>query len=177
MEVIDLCEDETTGKPKIKLPPKSKTGEQKAEQIPRVPPIRVVNLASLQKIKVINPAPIRSISRRKSVLQLKPNTDANVEFIEPVPTKMNAPCTSNVKRNNVNSFRGTQPISIPIQSTAKPKVQRPNSELMKRVAFLRVCAEYMLKELGVKNVPINDNNSLQTLKAQYFQNKGKKNSV
>lgn len=169
MEVIDLCEDESTGKPKIKLPPKSKTDEEKAEQIPRVPPIRVVNLASLQKIKVVNPAPIRSISRRKSVLHLKPNTDENIEFIEPVPTKMNAPSTSNVKR--VGSVRGTQPISI--LSTTKSKVQRPNSELMKRVAFLRVCAEYMLKELGVKNVPINETQTLQTLKIQYFKNKGK----
>lgn len=163
MEVIDLCEDEITGRPRIKLPPKSKTDKQKAEQIPRVPPIRVVNLASLQKIKVVNPTSIRSTSRRKSVLQLKPNTDANVEFIEP--------STSNVKR--VSSFRGTQPTSIPMQSIAKPKVQRPNLELMKRVAFLRVCAEYMLKELGVKNVPINETQSLQTLKAQYLQNKGK----
>lgn len=171
MEVIDLCEDESTGKPQIKLPPKSKTDEQRAKQIPRVPPIRVVNLASLQKIKVVNPAQIRSTSRRKSVLQLKPNTDTYVQFIEPVPTKMNAPSTSNVKR--VNSFRGTQTTSIPMQTTAKPKVQRPNSELMKRVAFLRVCAEYMLKELGIKNVPINETQSLQTLKAQYFQNKGK----
>lgn len=169
MEVIDLCEDECTGKPQIKLPPKSKPDERKTEQIPRVPPIRVVNLASLQKIKVVNPAPMRTTSRRKSVLQLKPNTDANVEFIEPVSTKMNAPSTSNVKR--VNSFRGTRPTSVPIRSiVCNPKGQRPNTELMKRVAFLRVCAEYMLKELGVKNVSINEKQTFQTLKAQYLQN-------
>lgn len=155
----------------------------------RVAPIRVVNLASLQDIKVVSKEmPAVRPSRRKSVHQVRSNSDDQIEFIEsrvevsndtsgpdspvasvsnPVTTTRRSlpihpvPNTSNSKRTSTNK---------PSSSGRIGKEPRPNADLMKRVALLRVCAEYMLNELQVKNVVFGENQSLEMLKAQYMRN-------
>lgn len=153
----------------------------------RVAPIRVVNLASLQDIKVVSkemPA-IRS-SRRKSVHQVRSNSDDQIEFIESRVEVNNDTSGSNspvASTSKSVTTRRSQPIhhvtndSNPKRtSTNKPsssaricKEPRPNADLMRRVALLRVCAEYMLNELQVKNVVFGENQSLEMLKAQYMR--------
>lgn len=177
MDVIDLCMDDSPEKrPKatstLKSSVKSASGSNKSTDTPRVPPIRVVNLASLQNIKIVRPEPIRQ-SRRKSTHHIKNNSDTNVEIIE---TK------TVVASNKANKkFPTTSSIlnSVQVQQSnggkivTKLKFQRPNYELMRRVSFLRVCAEYMLKELGINNVNLGENQSIVMLKSQYLQNKNK----
>lgn len=144
----------------------------------RVTPIRVVNLASLQDIKIVrNDMPMRQ-SRRKSVHQVRTTQDDQLEFIESRIELNNDTSSSNStiasSSNSVTATRKSYPSSSNLKRSAASKVRingtRPNAELMKRVAMLRVCAEYMLNELQVKNVEFGENQSLEMLKAQYLRN-------
>lgn len=190
MDVIDLCEDEPMAKqtprvPSVKITLKPNLSATIAQEPPRVPPIRLVNISTLKEVKVVRPeqpAQCQRQSRRKSIHHVKANTDANMHFIEP-KTVSNAPVTRN--RSLPNSkisppkaiahahASSTQQPYVVRKSLPRSSSPRPNFELMSRVAFLRVCSEYMLKELGVHNVNFGENQSLEMLKAQYVQNKAK----
>lgn len=150
------------------------------EEVRKVAPIRVVNLASLQDIKVVNrEMPIR-ISRRKSSHQLRSNSDDQMEFIETRnelsnDDNSNSTIASSSNSTTATTFRKSFPNTIkkvsPKKRSADEKPEtRPNENLMKRVALLRVCAEYMLKELEINNVQFGENHSLEMLKAQYMRN-------
>lgn len=154
---------------------KSSTEERK------VSPIRVVNLASLQNIKIVNKEmPIRQ-SRRKSVHQVRSNSDEQIVFIETQNELSNGDSspTSTIasSSNSAIAPRRSLPIAT-TKSSSKKKSQeaRPNENLMKRVALLRVCAEYMLKELQIDNVIFGENQSLEMLTSQYLRSMKRKRS-
>lgn len=169
----------------------------------RVAPIRVVNLASLQDIKVVSKEmPAVRQSRRKSMHQVRSNSEDQMEFIESQIDLNNdtsgssSPKASSSSSNSVTITRKSLPTQLHhttnisnIKRTIANKLNssgggvggsgggsgriskesRPNSDLMKRVALLRVCAEYMLNELEIKNVSFGENQSLEMLKAQYMR--------
>lgn len=156
---------------------------QTNDEVRKVAPIRVVNLASLQDIKIVNrETPIRP-SRRKSVHQVRSSSDEQMEFIESRQELSNDDNSTSTVASSSNSatattaFRRSRP-STNVTSTMKkvsPKKNighetRPNENLMRRVALLRVCAEYMLRELNINNVEFGENQSLEMLKAQYLRN-------
>lgn len=148
-----------------------------SQEVRRVAPIRVVNLASLQDIKVISEEMPARISRRKSVHQVRSNSDDQIEFIESqaeLSNDDNSTSTIASSSNSANAFRKSVPGNVKRTSATRIGRQeiRPNENLnlMKRVALLRVCAEYMLNELNVENVIVGENQSLEMLKAQYFRN-------
>lgn len=148
----------------------------------RVAPIRVVNLASLRDIKIVKKDMPTRQSRRKSVHQVRSNSDEQIEFIESRIELTNDTSSSNStvasSSNSVAAIRKTQePVSLKRLKANKLSSMepRPNSDLMKRVALLRVCAEYMLNELQIKNVVFGENQSLEMLKAQYMRNLSRKN--
>lgn len=148
------------------------------EEVRKVAPIRVVNLASLQDIKVVNKEmPIRQ-SRRKSVHQVRSNSDEQMEFIESrneLSNDDNSSSTIASSSNSTTTFRKSFPtITKTISPKKKGRETRPNECLMKRVALLRVCAEHMLKELQINNVVFGENQSLEMLKAQYVRNSRQK---
>lgn len=144
----------------------------------KVAPIRVVNLASLQNIKVVrNEMPARESrqNRRKSVHQVLSHSDDTIEFIEShteLSNDDNSSSTIASSSNSATAHRKSLPVTMKKTSTTAKKVNeaRPNENLMRRVALLRVCAEYMLKELQVKNVVFGENQSLEMLKVQYVRN-------
>lgn len=144
----------------------------KPKDVRKVTPIRVVNLASLQDIKVVSqkemPSRIRP-NRRKSVHQVRSNSDDQIEFIESSNDDSNSTAASS--SNSATMARKSMPTTLK-RTSPKKKVNetRPNEALMKRVALLRVCAEYMLGRLQVKNVSFGENQSLEMLKAQYMRN-------
>lgn len=147
------------------------------EEVRKVAPIRVVNLASLQDIKIVNKTmPIRQ-NRRKSVHQVRSNSDEQIEFIESRTDLSNDDnSTSTIASSSNSTIRKSFPSTSKKISPEKKgrdirSVKRPNEVLMKRVAFLRVCAEYMLKELNIHNVVLGENQSLEMLKDQYKQKK------
>lgn len=163
----------------------------------RVAPIRVVNLASLQDIKVVSKEmPAIRQSRRKSVHHVRSNSEDQIEFVEshidlnkdtsgsnsPVASTSNSKTTTRKSQpihhvTNNSNFKRTptnKPSSGSSSSGRIGKEPRPNADLMKRVALLRVCAEYMLNELQVKNVVFGENQSLEMLKAQYMRNTRRK---
>lgn len=140
------------------------------KDVRKVTPIRVVNLASLQDIKVVKKDMPTRQSRRKSVHQVRSNSDDQIEFIESSNDEMSnstiaSSSNSAQMQNNKlpNAFKRTSPKKKSLET-------RPNESLMKRVALLRVCAEYMLGRLQVKNVSFGENQSLEMLKAQYMRN-------
>lgn len=141
----------------------------------RVAPIRVVNLASLQDIKIVrNKMPARQ-SRRKSVHQVRSSSDEQIEFIESRAEPSNGTTSSTIasSSNATPANRRSLPTTLKRTTARKiggPNETRPNADLMKRVALLRVCTEYMLNELQVKNVVFGENQSLEMLKAQYTRN-------
>lgn len=142
------------------------------QDVRKVAPIRVVNLASLQNIKVVNKeAPTRQ-SRRKSVHQVRSNSDEQIEFIDESHTEVNNDDSSSslaTSSSNSTTFHKA-PNAVRGIRTARRKGRetRPNENLMRRVALLRVCAEYMLKELQINNVTFGVNQPLEMLKAQYY---------
>lgn len=193
MDVIDLCDDdETTNEPKSKTQKiavitklKANSMQKKSlepKQPPRVAPIRVVNLASIQDIRVVNKEKESKHNRRKSAHQIRRNTDDSIEFITEAPkpstitqhsTEINSDSNSSSTHTSSSSFL-KNPLPVRKPSIKRNKLLgRPNEELMRRVAFLRVCTEYMLKELRINNVVFGENQSLQMLKAQYAQAKQK----
>lgn len=170
----------------------------------RVAPIRVVNLASLQDIKVISKEmPAIRQSRRKSMHQVRTNSDDQMEFIESRieshkdTSGSNSPVAS-TSTSSIPVIRKSLPSSHSLNNSnfkrtiklgnsssgggvvggggkgSITKEPRPNADLMKRVALLRVCAEYMLNELQIKNVAFGENHSLEMLKAQYMRNSRRK---
>lgn len=143
--------------------PKSDAAKSDAEKLvddkksPRVPPIRVVKLASLQNPQILTSSTDTSrTTRRKAMHQVKQIESDQMVFIE----------------SNSNDGSGN---STPSNSIRKKN--RPNLQLMKRIAFLRVCAEYMLKELQIKNVSFGENQSLEMIKAQYLDSKFKRDQL
>lgn len=154
------------------------------EEVRKVAPIRVVNLASLQDIKVVNKEmPIRQ-SRRKSVHQVRSNSDEQMEFIESRTElsnddNSNSTIASSSNSTTTTTFRKSFPSTSAKKISPKKKGRetRPNESLMKRVAFLRVCAEYMLKELQINNVELGENQSLEMLKAQYMRNSSSEHNL
>lgn len=158
---------------------------QESDEVRKVAPIRVVNLASLQDIKVVNREMPNRPNRRKSIHQVRSSSDEQMEFIESRQELSNDDNSTSTIASSSNSasatattaFRKSFP-STSITSTMKkvsPKKNighetRPNENLMRRVALLRVCAEYMLKELNINNVELGENQSLEMLKAQYLRN-------
>lgn len=143
-----------------------------------IPPIRVVNLANLQTIKVVrNDVPPRP-NRRKSVHQPRSSSDDPVEFIEsPIEsndeTSGSNSTMASSSSNIVTPVRKLQRTHSNLRRTMDKQVstdkKRPNANLMKKVALLRVCAEYMLNILHIKNVDFGENQSLEMLKAQYLR--------
>lgn len=140
------------------------------KDVRKVTPIRVVNLASLQDIKVVKKDMPTRQSRRKSVHQVRSNSDDQIEFIESSNDEMSnstiasSSNSAQMQHNKLpNAFKRTSPKKRSLET-------RPNESLMKRVALLRVCAEYMLGRLQVKNVSFGENQSLEMLKAQYMRN-------
>lgn len=146
----------------------------------RVAPIRVVNLASLQDIKIVSKDMPTRQSRRKSVHQVRSNSDDQIEFIESrielnTDTSSSNSTIASSSSNSVTAIRKSSQTSNHKRTTANKLSsieQRPH--LMKRVALLRVCAEYMLNELQIKNVEFGENQSLEMLKAQYIRNSRRK---
>lgn len=124
----------------------------------RVAPIRVVNLASLQDIKVVKKQTMLRPSRRKSIHQIRENSDDEIQFIE---------SSTNGSLASISTAATHNPIAKKRVKTSEDA--RPNDNLMKRVALLRVCAEYMLEELQIKNISFGENQSLEMLQAQYVQ--------
>lgn len=147
----------------------------------KVSPIRVVNLASLQNIKIVNKEmPIRQ-SRRKSVHQVRSNSDEQIVFIETQNELSNGDSsTTSTTASSSNSAiapRRSLPTATKKPSPKKKSQEtRPNENLMKRVALLRVCAEYMLKELQIDNVIFGENQSLEMLTSQYLRSMKRKRS-
>lgn len=142
----------------------------------KVAPIRVVNLANLQNIKVINKeGPIRQ-NRRKSIHHVRPSGDEQIEFIETLGIADNSDSSIASSSNSTATLRKSFPsTSKKILPQRKTRTEtRPNESLMKRVALLRVCAEYMLNEINIKNVVFGENQSLEMLKAQYMRNSRRK---
>lgn len=147
----------------------------------RVAPIRVVNLASLRDIKIVRKDMPARQSRRKSVHQVRSNGDEQIEFIEssvePNNDTSSSSSTAASSSNSVTTIRKTHH-TVNLKRTTANKLRsiesRPNSDLMRRVALLRVCAEYMLNELQIKNVVFGENQSLEMLKAQYIKNSERK---
>lgn len=144
-------------------------------EVRKVAPIRVVNLASLQNIKIINKElPMTRQSRRKSVHRVRSNRDEQIEFIESQTESSNDDNSNSTIASSSNStapfrrsFSITERRSLPKKLSGET---RPNEDLMKRVALLRVFAEYMLKELQINDVLLGENQSLEMLKAQYLRN-------
>lgn len=136
----------------------------------KVAPIRVVNLASLQDIKVVKKAMPTRQNRRKSVHQVRPNEDEQIEFIESNTEISNDDDASSAtvasSSNSITFHKTTMPNTV---KRKKGRETRTNEFLMKRVALLRVCAEYMLDELGISGVSLGENQSLEKLKAQYYE--------
>lgn len=154
--------------------------DKSKEDVRKVAPIRVVNLASLQNIKVVNnkETPLRQ-NRRKSMHQVRPSGDDQIEFIEShadLSNDDNSSSTIASSSNSTATLRKSLPSTTKKISPRKKfsRETRPNESLMKRVALLRVCAEYMLEELNIHNVVFGENQSLEMLKAQYIRNSRRK---
>lgn len=156
-------------------------------------------MASLQDIKVVSKEmPAVRQSRRKSVHQVRSNSDDQMEIIEssvelnndtsgsnsPIASTSNSVTATRKSlpspqfTTNISNFKRTTANKLSISSSSsgasRSKEPRPNADLMKRVALLRVCAEYMLNELQIKNVVFGENQSLEMLKAQYMRNSRRK---
>lgn len=149
---------------------------EKDEEVRKVAPIRVVNLASLQNIKIVNrELPATRQSRRKSMHQVRSNSEEQIEFIEShteLSNDDNSNSTIASSSNSTTQFRRSFPMTPRKASPKKmSRETRTNENLMKRVALLRVFAEYMLKELQINNVVFGENQSLEMLKAQYLREK------
>lgn len=150
------------------------------EEVRKVAPLKIslVNLATLQDIKKINKGLQPRQSRRKSVHQVRSNSDEQIEFIE---SRMELANDDNSNSTIASSSNSATAVRKSFPTTAKKVITmkrgqetRPNESLMKRVALLRVCAEYMLNELHVKNILFGENHSLEMLKAQYIRNTRRK---
>lgn len=139
----------------------------------KVAPIRVVNLASLQNIKIVSKEMPTRQNRRKSVHQVRTNSDDQLEFIESQTELSNDDSSSTIASSSNSATTNRRSLPGNLRRTTANKIGRetkPNESLMKRVALLRVCAEYMLTELQIKNVIFGENQSLEMLKAQYLRN-------
>lgn len=202
MDVIDLCDDDddqTTVQPNTPTCSKNiikseKDCGAKSNEAPRVPPIRVVNLASLQtapRVITVEPTKDSQPNRRKSIHQTLPHANnAGVVFpahstankIRIVRSVSNAlpTASSSVSAERTSAvvtaphtLRGPATSNLPRRKLAA----RRNDELMKRVAFLRVCAEYMLRDLDMPNISLGEDPSLKVLMAQYASAKLKRSSM
>lgn len=203
MDVIDLCDDDddqttvqlNTPACSINIVKSEKGCGAKSNEAPRVPPIRVVNLASLQtapRVITVEPTKEYQPNRRKSIHQTLPHVN-NAGVVVPVQNS-----TANKIRivRSVSNALPTASTSVSAQRTSavvtaththrgpaasnsprKKLVPRRNDELMKRVAFLRVCAEYMLRDLNMPNISLGEDPSLKVLMAQYASAKLKSSSM
>lgn len=202
MDVIDLCDDDDdqpsvqSNSPALVTNIIKSENDAESNQVPKVPPIRVVNLASLQTVpRVVNVDPTKESrpNRRKSVHQTLLN-DNDAVVVAPA-TNTTTAHKIRIVRNVSNTMpAASSSPSTPRTSTfnTKPQIRseiaagnlqrrktvpRRNDELMKRVAFLRVCAEYMLRDLNLPNVLLGEDPSLNVLMAQYASAKPKKPSI
>lgn len=184
MDVIDLCEedDEFSIQSTSALPKQSKIKTKgEVSGPPKVPPIRVVNLASLQKtprVVCVEPPADPQKSRRKTIHNPKANADAAIEIIHPntkLPQKIRISCgplinglptASSASTNQPEPSTSTKPIFIKSLKQRTSYVRR-NYELMRRVAFLRVCAEYMLRNLDMHEIKLGETQSLKLIMEQY----------
>lgn len=193
MDVIDLCEEDdevsnqsTSTQPKqSKIKPKGDIGDA-----PKVPPIRVVNLASLQKVPrvvCVEPPIDPRQNRRKTIHNPKANADAAIEIID---TKLaqkirvaktplinglsTAAASAAASTSQPEPSTSTKPIFIKSLKQRTSYVRR-NDELMRRVAFLRVCAEYMLRNLDMHDIKLGETQSLKLIMDQYNAAKNIKN--
>lgn len=172
--------------------------EIQEEEAKKVAPIRVVNLASLQNIKVVKYDVAPRQNRRKSVHQVRSYSDEPIEFISlsndgssdsttASTSKSAIPSTSKsaIASTSYSAIASTSK-SIPVHRSQLKKKSpplitdketRPNDRLMKRVALLRVTTEYMLKELNIENARIGENPSLELLKSNYHQSMKKQSEL
>lgn len=207
MEVIDLCDDGNTEEPMHSNSPPIEQNITKAEDTakpinhPKVPPIRVVNLASLQNApRIISIAPQHKLQpNRLQFVQQANASNESIQFVQNPHTKVlqkiriirhpnQMPSTSAaaasgpiaVVRQTVQaaSAQSSRPHYGPSTSTYTPQPartskDRPNDDLMRRVAFLRICAEHMLKSLDMHTITFGEKETIKTLTAQYNEAKSK----
>lgn len=151
-------------------------GTKSNVELRKVAPLKIslVNLSTLQDNKIVQKGMAPRQSRRKSIHQVRSNSDEQIEFIESRLESSqddNSSSTIASSSNSASTFRKSFPTTAKKVITMKRgQESQTNDNLMKRVALLRVCAEYMLTELQITNISFGENHSLEMLKAQYMRN-------
>lgn len=185
MDIIDLCFDEENATIVAPEDPLGTIASEEATtnnepeqniQIADVPSFSTVE-NSLETDNATEISPAKRSNRRKTTHQ-PINTDDQLEFtyinlgntddefidVSELAIKRNVP---HMKIENSNEISlSTDDIMNGIK-----KKPNPNSDLMKRVAFLRVSVEFTLKKLGFRTFPFSRNCNLQNLQNQYLRDK------
>lgn len=180
MDVIDLCDDEEEATIIAPEDPLASVADEEAMPVDAPEQsIQIVDVHSfgtpensLETDSSSEVTPAKRSSRRKTIHQ-PINTNDQLEFtdmnqeniddefidVSELPTKINAPrmALENSDKND-------------IMDRIK-RVPNPNSEVLRRVAFLRVCVQFSLEKLGYKTFAFTRNCNLQNLKNQYLRDK------
>lgn len=135
---------------------------------------------------VPQPADVRKSNRRKTIHKPIVNDENDIEFVEDSSDQL--PPSKAIKKLPLIAPPESSPPTIsldpPEEVPSSPRSQlleerlkiyknipNPNSDLLKKVSFLRCCVNFMMKELGRQPYIFQRHVTMNTLKARYLRQK------